>query len=439
MTQVKSESNGVSLHPGSPRRLPLLHRLLPRVYYGWPIAVASSLQSFVVVGVGFYGMAVFLDALCTERGWPRTLVSFATTLYFVTTGIAGTAIGRSVDRRGARGWIAAGALVMALSLVAIGRVDAPGQLVWLYPIFALGFSMCGPVPMGAITTRWFVTRRAFAMSIATTGVSVGGVVLVPLTTRLILERGLAETTTILAALLLVIVWPVVAFVLRWDPREHGLEPDGGAPPEHPSHAALLAAQDRVWSSREVLRAPAFWTLVVAFGAILFCQVATAMHQLALLRVHMDAQAAAFAVSTTAFGSIVARLVVGSFADRVSKRRLGVVLILIQASALSVFALASAVPLLYLASLVFGFTIGNLFMLQALLVGDLFGMRSFGKVMGLLQLLTQTASGLGPWVLGLLHAAFGSYPPGLAVLAGVAVASAAVLSQVRPPLPPGGAT
>jgi Na+(H+)/acetate symporter ActP len=93
-----------------------------------------------------------------------------------------------------------------------------------------------------------------------------------------------------------------------------------------------------------------------------------------------------------------------------------------------------VPALYLASLVFGFTIGNLFMLQALLVGDLFGMRSFGKVMGLLQLLTQTVSGLGPWALGLLYAGFGGYAPGLAVLAGVALVAAGVLSRVRPPTP-----
>jgi MFS family permease len=128
---------------------------MPGVFYGWPIAVASSLQSFAVLGVGFYCMAVFLDALCNERGWSRTEVSFATSLYFVTTGIAGIWVGRSVDRHGARGWIAAGALVMALSLVAIGRVDAPRQLLWLYPIFALGLAMCGPVPMGAITTRWW--------------------------------------------------------------------------------------------------------------------------------------------------------------------------------------------------------------------------------------------------------------------------------------------
>lgn len=413
------------------RRLPPLQRLLPSVFYGWTIAFSTSLLSFVVVGVGFYGLVVFLDALCTERGWPRTTVSFATTLYFVTSGVAGTLVGRSVDRVGARLWIGAGSVVMAVALLAIGRVDAPWQLALLYPLLAIGFSMTGPVPSGSIITRWFVAKRARAMSVAQTGVSVGGIVLVPLMVGLIAERGLALATSVLAALVVAGVLPVAILVLRDDPRDFGLEPDGGPPRETDRRAGFDDPQ-RVWRSRDALRTRTFWLLVAAFGSILFCQVGTAMHQLSLLRAHLDAPTAALAVSTTAFGSLVARLVVGSFADRVSLKGLGVGLIGLQALALATFAGAETPAALYLASLGFGFTIGNLFMLQALLVAQLFGMRSFGTVLGLLQLLTQAASGLGPWALGLLHAAFGGYPAGLAVFAGVAVLAATILWQVEPP-------
>jgi hypothetical protein len=89
-------------------------------------------------------------------------------------------------------------------------------------------------------------------------------------------------------------------------------------------------------------------------------------------------------------------------------------------------------MLFAASLAFGCTIGNLFMLQTLIVGELFGAASLGTVLGMLQLLTQTASGMGPWVLGLLFASFGGYAPGLALLAGLAVCAAATLLRVRHP-------
>jgi MFS family permease len=412
--------------------LPVLHRIAPGAFYGWSIAVGLACLSSVVVGVGFYGMTVFLDTLVSERGWPRAQVSLATTLYFVGTGVAGALIGRSVDRHGARVWIAAGTSLMALALLALGRIDDPGQLLPVYLLLAVGFAMTGNVTTSAVLTRWFVTRRARALSIAQTGVSIGGFVLVPLTAHLTHTRGFGPATQLLAVLLVAIGWPIALFVLRGDPRDHGLAPDGAAPSAAPPDPRLHAVQERVWSSREALRTRAFWLLVGSFSAIFACQVGTAMHQLSLLRDHLDAGTAALAVSTTAAGSFAARLAVGGFADRVSKRRLCALLMAVQGAALVGFAQSSEALPLFAISLVFGVTIGNVFMLQALLVGELFGMRSFAKVLGMLQLITQTASGIGPWVLGLLHGALGGYSGGLLALSTLAALAAVLVWQVRAP-------
>jgi MFS family permease len=386
----------------------------------------------VVVGVGFYGMTVFLDTLVSERGWPRSEVSLATTLYFVGTGVTGALIGRFVDRQGPRIWIAAGTSVMALALLALGRIDTAGQLLPVYLLLAVGFSMTGNVTTSAVLTRWFVTRRARAMSVAQTGVSLGGFVLVPVMAHLAHTQGFAAVTQSLAVLLVAVGWPIAGLVLRADPRDHGLAPDGAAPDAPPPDARLHAVQERVWSSREALRTRAFWLLVGAFSAILVCQVGTAMHQLSLLRDHLEPGTASLAVSTTAAGSFAARLAVGGFADRVSKRRLCAVLMVVQGAALVGFALSQQALPLFALSLVFGVTIGNVFMLQALLVGEIFGMRSFAKVFGLLQLITQTASGLGPWALGLLHDALGGYSGGLLALSSLAGLAAVLVWQVRAP-------
>ncbi len=408
------------------RPLPPLHRLRPRAYYGWTIAVALCVQSSVVMGVGFYGIAVLLSALCDAHGWSRAEVSLATSLYFFAGGPASLLAGRLVDGLGARACMAAGALVMALALVLVGRVELPGQLLFAYPLLSLGTSFAGGVPSNALVTRWFTAKRARAMSIAHTGVSIGGVVLVPLATHLILREGLEAATRWLAALLLATVLPTVLLVLRASPEEHGLEVDGDARAAEATRLVGFESQRRLWTPGEVLRAPAFWVLAAGFGGILFCQLGVAMHQISLLRDRLGPETAALALSTSAFGSFASRLVVGSFADRVGKRGLALGLVLLQSSAYLAFAFAEGAPLLLLASLVFGFAIGNLFMLQPLLVGELFGIPSFATVLGLLQLLTQTLSGLGPLALGQLAAGFGSYAPGLLVLLGVALAAALVL-------------
>jgi len=293
--------------------------------------------------------------------------------------------------------------------------------------------MAGAVPNSALITRWFVARRAFAMSISQTGVSLGGVVLVPEMTALIASRGMANATALLAGLVVVVAAAASLWIIRSDPESMGLAPDGDVATGVP-RGLDLAQQRRVWRWREAMATRTFWIAVIAFSGILFCQVATAMHQIALLRERMDATSAAFAVSVTATGSILARLAVGTFADRISKRLLAAVLMAVQAGSIATLALADAPAILFGASLVFGFTIGNLFMLQSLIVGELFGMVSFGTVFGLLQLVTQTVSGLGPWLLSLLVAVLGSYRAGLLPLVGLALVSACVVTRLRPPSP-----
>ena len=66
-----------------PRKLPPAARILPkRLFYGWYIAIACAVFSFVGVGVGYYGLAVFLKPLKDEHHWSTTAVSGATGLYF---------------------------------------------------------------------------------------------------------------------------------------------------------------------------------------------------------------------------------------------------------------------------------------------------------------------------------------------------------------------
>ena len=247
-------------------------------------------------------------------------------------------------------------------------------------------------------------------------------------------RGLPFTSALLAAIVVGVAIPVALGVLRFDPREHGLRADGGR--STPGAANPMLAdhlQLRRWRVRDALRTRSFWLLGAAFGAILFCQQGVLVHQIAALHERTgDAKLGSFAISATAAGSATARLVVGGFADRVSKRRLAMALMLLQAVALVAFALAPNLPAAYAAAVVFGFTIGNVYMLQSLLVGELFGLASFGAVFGMVNLVSQTLGGLGPVALGALQARTGAYPPGLLVMAGVAVVAAAVVSRLRAP-------
>ncbi len=412
------------------------YRVLPRrVHYGWWITVGVAALMFATVGVGYYGLAVFLRPLQEENGWSNTAVSGATGMYFTVSGITGFLVGPLVDRYGPRRYLLLGVLLVGLSAIALGSVSSLLGLYVVYFIQAVAFGLAGAVPVNSIMARWFVTRRAQAMSISATGVSMGGIVLSPLGSWLVGVGGLSLAAPVLGVLVLVVGLPIVIWVLVWDPGELGLRPDAGSPNAGVDRVALGDdVQRRVWSRAAAARTVPFWAMLIAFLLVLMAQTGFLLHQIAFLEDRLGSRdAAAFALSTTAFGSVVARLAVGRFADRLDKVLVSAGLFLIQGLAvLGVLAFDGVVPT-YGFVLIVGFTIGNIYMMQTLLVAETFGLVSLGTVFGVIGLAAQVGSGAGPFLVGWLADMSGGYALPFVLSAAATLTSAAIILLARLPV------
>ncbi|MDA0366205.1 MAG: MFS transporter [Chloroflexi bacterium] len=413
---------------------PLGVRVLPRrLFYGWYIAIGASVVMFVGVGIGYYGLAVFLRPLQEEHGWSNATVSGATSAYFIISGLSGALFGPYTDRHGLR-LMLPGFVLMAAAAALIGRVHEIWQLYAVYALLAVSFGMAAGVVINAMMARWFVRARARAMSISATGISVGGVVLTPVVSWLVDRGGVALAGPVLAVMLIVIAMPVIAFVLVFDPREIGLRPDGLAPGAvAPLRAGPTeASQQRRWRVSAAVRTVPFWGITIAFVLVLAAQTGFVIHQIAFLEDRLGSRnAAALALSTTAFGAIVARLVVGLFADAVDKRWLTVALFVIQGSAVLAVLHVESRWATYLLTLTFGFTIGNVYMMQSLLVGEIFGMVSFGAIFGIVAMAAQAGSGLGPFAVGWLEDRTGSYMLPFTLSAAITYLAAIAVVFARP--------
>ncbi len=410
-------------------------RLSRRVHYGWWITLGVAVLMFATVGVGYYGLAVFLRPLQEENGWSNTVVSAATGLYFTVSGITGFVLGPYVDRHGPRRFLILGVLLVGLSAIALGSVSTVAGLFAVYLVQAVAFGMAGQVPINSILARWFITRRAQAMSISATGVSLGGIVLSPLGSWLVGQGGVALAAPVMGALVLAVGLPIVLWVLLWSPSEVGLTADLGAPIEAANAAALGdEVQLREWTRASAARTVPFWAILIAFLLVLMAQTGFLLHQIAFLEDRLGSrESAALALSTTAFGSVVARLAVGRFADRVDKVVLSVGLFVIQGlSVLAVLAVTNPVAT-YAFVLVIGFTIGNVYMMQTLLVAETFGLVSLGTVFGVIGLAVQVGSGIGPFAVGWMEEVSGGYGLPFTISALVTLASAGIILLARLPV------
>ena len=407
-------------------------------FYGWWIVGAGTLILSVSSGIGFYGHGVFLDPLRNLHGWPKATISSAVTLYFLTAGIMGMIIGRQVDRYGPKWVLVIGSVVIGAGFVLLSRISTVWQLYAVYLMMAMGFSCTSLVPVNTLITNWFIRKRGFAMSLANTGLSAGGIVLVPLASYMILRWGLTVALPVLGAIYCVVVIPNAIFFIRQRPADLGQYPDGQPPPtsptDDPGTTLDYTGQMQVWTRLQAVRTVAFWSIVIAFLLALAGQIAFLVHQVSFLSPYLGVSGAATAVSITAGASIMGRLILGTFVDRCDKRYVIMVCFLVQGMAMLTLAHYHHIVILYLGTFAFGLTMGSIIMMQSLIVGECFGLLSFATVSGLGGLFTMTGAAFGPTVAGLIYDAAQSYRMAFTIFAVMSAVAIVVIYFARPTQP-----
>ena len=399
--------------------------------------MAGSVILFVSSGIGFYGHGVILDPLRNIHGWSKGTVSSAITLYFFLNGFIGFITGRWVDRYGPKWFLVIGALIFGSGLWALKWIDAIPQLFLLYMVMSTGFCLTSLVPINMLITNWFIRKRGLAMSIANTGLSAGGVVLVPLMSYLIVHLGLDRALPIMGGIYMLGVIPMAVFLIKHRPSDIAQQPDGGDGNLRGRRQVLIAdGQMRMWTRRQAAKTVAFWSIALAFMLALGGQIAYLVHQVSFLGQYLGPQKAAMAVSLTAMASIAGRLVLGLFVDRCDKRHVTMACILTQALAVMTLAFYDHVVLLYLCTFAFGLTMGSLIMMQSLLIGECFGIPSFTAVYGTIGLCSMPGAAFGPMLAGVIFDATQSYRLSFMLFAAASFLAVGIIYFAKPPPQPG---
>jgi sugar phosphate permease len=416
------------------QRTPASH---PKVFYGWWIVLGCTAILFVSSGIGFYGHGVILDPLRERYGWSKGVISSAVTLYFFTAGVMGMLMGRFIDRYGPKPVLILGSATMGIGFLLLSRVTQLWQFYAVYFLMAVGWSGTSLIPVGTLIANWFIRKRGLAMSLTMTGLSLGGMILVPLAAYLVFHWGLRVTLPLLGSVYCLVVIPTAIWVIKQRPSNVGQFPDGLPPAPtsggKPGSRTRYASQWRVWTRAEALRTGAFWAIVTAFMLALSGQIAFLVHQVSFLSQTLGPKGAALAVSVTAGASIVGRLILGSIADRSDKRFLAMVCFLVQAGAVLSMAYFRSVGILYLGTLAFGLTMGGIVMLQPLLIGECFGLVSFGTITGLAGLFSVSGAAFGPVIAGLIYDATRDYRIAFTIFAAASLLAMVAVLFARPPV------
>ena len=396
-------------------------------FYGWYVAGALSFAMFLSIGLR-QGFGIFVQTWQQEFGVGVATISVAASIGWFINGSSQVLMGWLIDRMGGRIVVTGAAVLLGVSVVLMATVNSVFLLIVIYGVMmSLASAGLAGGPPGAVVVRWFQRKRGTAMSLLTSGGSLGGLVLVPFLTYLFLWTNWRSAWLVAGALVLVLGVPLLYLVLRNDPAELGLLPDGESTDSASTRTKapvgpLLA---RRWP--DAFRSAPMWQLSIAYWV---CGVTTASISVHYVRWAV-AEGITPATAALAFGLLsginaVGVLLVGPLSDRVPRKTLLGAVYLIRSVAFVLLVVLPGPAALWGFAIVGGASWLATVPLTTSLAADFYGVRHLGTLAGLINFAHQIGGALAVFLFGLVFDVNGSYDwaflAGAATLLGAGVVS-----------------
>lgn len=335
-----------------------------------------------------------------------------------------------------------GGLLMGSGFLLLGTMNSLWQMYAFNLLAAIGVTCVAWIPNQTLISNWFERKRGLAMGITLAGIGFGGLVMAPLASGLIGVLGWRFAYAALSALVFFIIVTLSLTVVRSEPADLGLLPDGDppAPPDADSGPAPLEASQPVADEfqgslalGEAARTRSFWIIAVSYFLVTFGQLSIVVHLVALLGdAGFDEDVGAWSLGLAIGASVGGRLLFGLLADRYAKKWVMFTAVLFHAPAVLLLFRIDVVGALPLFVPFFGVGLGGAAVLFPLLVGECFGLRAYGQILGAVMLAAALGVATGPVITGRIFDVSGSYAAAFALhLAAFLVASFVIALLRRP--------
>ncbi|MFC2007050.1 MFS transporter [Chloroflexota bacterium] len=392
--------------------MPLFLKLREKLSYSWVVVFTLAIATTILNGIR-QTFGVFFKSIESEFSLTRATTSavFSASM-LINAGVAILA-GWASDRYGPRTVIFLMGLITGLGLLLTSQTNAAWQLFITYSLLlSLG---TGAIFIVAVSTvsKWFTERRGRAMGIIASAVGLGVIVFAPLATVLISYFDWRIAFIIIGVIAWFIVVPL-STLLRRTPGENGTLPDETIP------GSIDTERKRIESEEDNIQSAGL-SVIQALGTRNFWYILSIWvfqgFTVRLIMTHIVPHAtdigipavqAATILSVQGGAQIIGGMLMGFVCDRIGSKMSVIISALLRTSALAWLIFAQDLWTFYLFALVSGFSLGGLATSMIVLIGNAFGLRRIGSIMGMLAIGHAVGSAIGPAIGGLVFDITNSY-------------------------------
>jgi len=392
----------------------------PGIFYGYFIVGLSFIILMMMWG-SYYSFGVFFKPLLAEFGWTRAMVSGATSLAMLISGLIAVAMGSLTDRFGPRLVLTVCGLSLGIGYFLMSKVTAAWQLYLFYGII-IGIGMGGAfIPLVSTVARWFVKKRGAMTGIIVAGVGIGAMFAPPVAVRLISIFGWRISYMIMGCVVLVVIVIATQFIKR-DPSLMGLTALGENKQISEKEMVgepIIKANDL--TLREAVYTGKFWAFTAMFFCFGFCVLTIMVHIVPYaLELGFSPAESANMLATIGGVSILGKILLGLTSDSIGNRNIILISFILLSLAMLWLLTAKVIWMLFLFSALFGFAYGGTVAVNSPLVADLFGLNSHGLIFGVAGVGFNLGGAAGPLLTGHIFDITGNYQSAFQVCSAIGI-------------------
>ena len=400
-----------------------------KLNYQWVIVVTCFIMEFVALGFCSSNKSLYLGAMTEALNIPRSLFSINDSIRFITSAVVNLFFGTLIHKLGARKMVAFG----FAALIASMQIYAHANNVFVFYIggclLGLGLAFCTTTMIGSIIRRWIKENTGTILGFVLAANGLGGALAAQIVTPIIYEEGNPfgyRNAYNLVTVILVVTGILAVLFLRNQPKD-----DPSPAPTH--HKKKPRGGGWVGISYEDARKkPYFYVALVGIfltGMVLQgVNGASAAH---MKDVGLDAGYVATVLSLHSIALMVFKFSTGVMYDKWGLR---VTMIICDIAALVVMvflALVSNTPEGMVYAMIYGILSSLALPLETIMLSliatDLFGNKSFDKILGIIAALNTLGYAVGAPLMNFCYDAFGTYVPFIWVCVGI-MAVVAIMYQ-----------
>ena len=409
-----------------------------RLYYGWVIVGTMFIVSLAQTAQYNPAMSIFLKPITEEFGWSRTTFSSAIAIGGLVGAMLAIIVGPILDRRGPRTLTFVAFLLMGMVTMALSSVSE----IWhLYAIIVTNRALITgllSIVAGVAVSKWFVRRRGRAMSFAVTGLRFGQAIVPPYTTFFVLRTGWQSAAIALGAFIWVLTLVPVILLLRRQPEDMGLRPDGDLPRNGDGEAgsdqlaAFTDAGEVSFTLAQALRTPAFYLILFATSGLAFNIGGLNFNLFPFLTDQGISEAAAAGILTAwSLISAIGSLGAGFIAERLHVRFVMAIAFAVATGGMVALIFTDDLPTALVFAFIHGLSFGALPMLMQLVWADYYGRRHQGAIRGFVTPFQVIVQAGGPIAGTLVFDLMDTYIPAFALFGAIYVVCAIAMLLAKP--------